>query len=138
MVFADSSGFIAAFDRRDPGHPRATREWRRLAREGEAVVTTALVLAETVTHLRRRAGWEAAVRAGETLLRSRSIQILCPGREVLDAAWREFRRNAEPGLSLCDALSFVVMRDRGISLALTFDRHFATAGFATLRQSRSG
>jgi len=132
VVFADSSGFISAFDRRDPGHEKAAREWRRISREGESILTTALVLAETVTHLRRRGGWEMAVRVGETILRSPAIEVFCPGREILDAAWREFRRSADPRLSLCDALSFVLMRDRGIAAALTFDRHFVAAGFRTL------
>ena len=34
--------------------------------------------------------------------------------------------------SLCDAVSFVLMKDRSITEALTTDRHFEQAGFVRL------
>lgn len=39
--------------------------------------------------------------------------------------------------SLCDAVSFVLMRQRGISESLTTDRHFEQEGFVRLLQSSS-
>jgi len=132
LVFADSSGFVAAFDAGDAGHEEAAGAWREIARRRIRLVTTALVLAETVTHVRRRAGWEPSRRVGEAILRSRAIEVLGIDREGTDAAWREFLRIADPKLSLCDAYSFIVMRERGIRRAFTFDRHFRDAGFLTL------
>jgi predicted nucleic acid-binding protein len=132
MVFADSSGFIAAFDARDADHAEAARAWRAIATSKEAVVTTALVLAETVTHLRRRSGWEPSRKIGNAILASRGVDVVCPTREQLDAAWRDFLRDADPKLSLCDSLSFVVMRERRIARALTFDQHFVAAGFSIM------
>jgi predicted nucleic acid-binding protein len=129
VVFADSSGFIAAFDARDQRHAAAARAWRGFADEGMGLVTTRLVFAETVTHLRRRAGWEASRKVGDALLRSRVIEIVGLTEEQLQAAWREFVRNADSKLSLADAASFVVMRDRGLGAAFTFDQLFAAAGF---------
>lgn len=128
-VFADSSGLIAAFDAKDQRHPLAARAWRSFEDEGVYLLTSQLVLAETVTHLRRRAGWEPSRRVGEALLRSRVIEIVALSAEQLQSAWREFTRNADPKLSLCDAASFTLMRERGIAAAFTFDRHFAAAGF---------
>jgi predicted nucleic acid-binding protein len=132
MVFVDSSGIIAAFDGRDAGHVKAAEAWRSLAREGQALLITQLVLAETVTHLRRRAGWEVSRRVGAAILESRGIEVVGLDADQLEAAWREFVRNPDPKLSLCDAASFVLMRERGIARALTFDRHFADAGFELL------
>lgn len=132
MVFADSSGFIAAFDRRDARHPRAERLWREFAKRGELLLTTQLVLAETVTHLRRRGGYEPSRRVGAALLESKVIEIAGLSDEQIGAAWREFVRNPDPKLSLCDAASFVLMRERGVKRAFTFDRHFAEAGFELL------
>ncbi len=129
MVFADSSGFIAACDRRDARHPEAKRLWRGLAKRGDRLLTTQLVLAETVTHLRRRGGYEPSRQVGAALLESEVIEIAPLSDEQLGAAWREFVRNPDPKLSLCDAASFIVMRDRAIRTAFTFDRHFADAGF---------
>jgi predicted nucleic acid-binding protein len=39
------------------------------------------------------------------------------------------RRYAEQDFSLVDAVSFAVMRERGIAEAFAFDRHFLIAGF---------
>jgi len=129
MVFIDSSGLIAAFDARDQRHEAARRAWEQLARQRARLLTTALVFAEIVTYLRRRAGWAVARQVGETMLRSRVLEIVGIDAEALAAAWREFLRSGQPGLSLCDAHAFIIMRERGVTRALTFDDDFAQAGF---------
>jgi predicted nucleic acid-binding protein len=129
VVFADSSGFIAAFDARDQRHGVAAKTWKGLARAGERFITTQLVVVETVTHVRRRAGWEASRLVGDAILSSVTIEVIGLDAERFQAAWREFLRDPDPKLSLCDAASFVVMRERGIRVAFTFDHHFAEAGF---------
>lgn len=132
MVFIDSSGFIATFDDRDSYHPAAVEAWRHLAKTGEGALTTDLVIAETVSHLRRRTGWEQTRRAGASIFNARAVDIAFCDRELIGAAWRDFLRNADPRLSLCDSVSFVIMRERGVTKAFTFDRHFMAAGFALL------
>jgi predicted nucleic acid-binding protein len=57
----------------------------------------------------------------------------------IDVAWVDEKRHAEglamlrgqldKSYSLCDAVSFLLMRDRGINDALTTDHHFDQAGF---------
>jgi predicted nucleic acid-binding protein len=133
LVFADTSGFVAAFDPRDGRHRPAVRAFRSLAKAGQAIVTTDLVLSETLTLLRRRGGWELSKRAGDSILASRGFEVVCADRATLEAAYREFLRSGDPKLSLCDTLSFIVMRERGITRALTFDHHFAEVGFVILR-----
>lgn len=132
MVFVDSSGFIAAFDARDAAHQPTAAAWRQIAKGRERLVTTQLVLAETVTHLRRRGGWDLSLRAGAAILDSALIEVVGLDTEQLAAAWRDFVRNPDPKLSLCDAASFIVMRDRRVRRALTVDRHFVAAGFDVL------
>jgi predicted nucleic acid-binding protein len=129
VVFADSSGFIAAFDSRDGSHRKAAAAWREIAKARERLLTTHLVLAETVTYLRRRGGWEPSRRAGAAILESPLIEVVGLDADQLAAAWREFVRNPDPKLSLCDAASFIVMRDRHLRCAFTLDRHFGDAGF---------
>jgi predicted nucleic acid-binding protein len=129
VVFADSSGFIAAFDPRDSAHAKAAATWRQIAKARDRFVTTQLVLAETVTYLRRRGGWEPSRLAGAAILESPLIEVVGLDGEQLAATWREFVRNPDPKLSLCDAASFIVMRDRNLRRAFTLDRHFADAGF---------
>jgi len=40
-----------------------------------------------------------------------------------------YKKYADKEWSLVDCISFIVMRERGIKQALTFDRHFEQAGF---------
>ncbi len=138
MVFADSSGFIAAFDARDARHGAAAASWRAIAAARHKLLTTQLVVAETVTFLRRRGGWRRSRDVGEAILRSPSIEVAAPDIEQFRSAWREFVRNPDPKLSLCDAVSFVVMRERGIDHAFSFDRHFVEAGFQLFAASHGG
>jgi predicted nucleic acid-binding protein len=128
-AFADSSGFIAAFLPRERFHEQARAAWENFARQGRPLVTTDFVVSETLTHLRRRGGYRVARDVGDALLASRAIEIHCLSREQLDAAYAEFVRNASPRLSLCDAASFVLMREHRIDQAFTFDAHFDAAGF---------
>ena len=129
MVFADSSGFIAAFDPHDAAHAKAAAAWRQIAAARERLITTQLVLAETVTYLRRRGGWQQSRQAGAAILESSLIEVVALDAEQLAASWREFVRLPDPKLSLCDAASFIVMRDRHVRQAFTLDRHFQDAGF---------
>jgi predicted nucleic acid-binding protein len=82
-----------------------------------------------VTFVRRRGGWALSRQVGEAILKSASIQVVALDQSQFDAAWRDFVRNADPKLSFCDAASFIVMRDLGITRAFTFDSHFVEAGF---------
>lgn len=50
---------------------------------------------------------------------------------IAAAVDRWIRRFDDKPFSLCDAVSFEVMRSERIARALTFDKHFALAGFET-------
>ena len=54
---------------------------------------------------------------------------------AIDAYANEFRYTR---LSLQDCLSILVMRERGITEALTADREFTLAGFSVLMQAPAG
>jgi predicted nucleic acid-binding protein len=44
------------------------------------------------------------------------------------------RQRMDKSYSLCDAVSFLLMRERGITDPLTTDRHFEQEGFVRLLQ----
>ena len=128
-VFVDTGAWIALALTRDPLHSRALPVWQELERKGARLYTSVPVLMETFTFLDRNAARAAAIswrRGVETLAR---LEVLECGRDVLAASWKWFDRADLAKLSSVDATSFVLMKQRKLRIAFTFDHHFAAAGF---------
>lgn len=67
------------------------------------------------------------------MLRSEPLITIAPlDMETFDAGVELYRARPDKDWSLTDCISFVVMRERGITEALTGDRHFEQAGFKAL------
>ena len=136
-VLVDSSFWIAAFRRPKPGGEADRREGAReilrlRTEEGGRLVTTNLVVAETHQLLLVR-DYRGTALEFLKYARTPGLWVVHSTPEIEDRAVRDWiQRFADHDFSLCDAVSFVVMRERGIREALTFDRHFASAGFGML------
>lgn len=131
-LFVDTSAWYPLADARHPDHAAVAEVLSGRIRDGARVVTTNLVVAETHALLLRRGGRAPALRfvrevRSEPILVETSTQDL-ESRAVAD--WLD--RYEDQPFTLTDAVSFVVMADRGIQEALALDRHFATAGFVRL------
>jgi predicted nucleic acid-binding protein len=135
-LFVDTSAWYPVADPRHPDHSSLAQELTDRVRSGVRVVTTNLVVAETHAILLRRVGREGALRfLGEVLRDPLLVETSTPEME---------RRAVEEWLapysgqdfSLVDAVSFVVMKDRGTTEALTLGHHFAAAGFTMVPYPR--
>lgn len=127
-VFADTFYFIALFNPEDSAHPRAA-EFAGLV---DRLVTSEWVLLELADGLSDSENRHLfpVIRSG---LHANPLAEVVP----LDAALHEraidfYVRHADKDWSLTDCVSFLVMRDRGLTKALTGDRHFEQAGFVAL------
>jgi predicted nucleic acid-binding protein len=60
------------------------------------------------------------------------IEVVHVDRETHAAAWAIYTQYDDKEWSLVDASSFVLMRERGITEALTTDKHFVQAQFVRL------
>jgi predicted nucleic acid-binding protein len=124
-VFIDTSAVLALLVATDRAHALAAQAWQRLEREEAPLLTTSYVLVETYALLDRRVGPDAVRRFRDEF--EPLMEIVWVGaaehRAGLD------RCDAGPrGLSLVDAVSFVVARARGIVRTFAFDNHFAEEG----------
>jgi len=64
-------------------------------------------------------------------LRESSLEMVRIEPPVFEAAWSLFLDHPDKHWSFTDCTSFVLMEKLGIRGALTFDRNFREAGFAT-------
>lgn len=133
-LFLDASGWFAAMAPNQLGHVEAAREYAEGATSGRSLVTTTLVVAEVHALVLR---WRGSKVGGEFLdiaVDPAVHSVVAPDAELVSAAVKRWIHGYEgQPFSLCDAVSFEVMRRQRIARALTFDRHFAVAGYETLR-----
>lgn len=132
-VFLDTSGWLAAVSPRERGHPAAFQAYQSAAGGGARLVTTTLVLGEMHSLLLRERGPRDAARFLDAILASTAITVVSPAVDLVAAAvdrWLHGFRGQR--FSLCDAVSFEVMRRDRIDRALAIDRHFRTAGFSII------
>ena len=132
IVFVDTAAFVALTLREDDGHERARRVWRDLEKKRAKLLTSDWVFGETVSFLRRRAGYDVARDVGERLRASRLLEIAAADPDLVEGAWSLFLSHPFPNLSLVDCVSFALMHERKARLAFTFDGHFQDAGFELL------
>jgi uncharacterized protein len=131
VIFVDSSFWIAEAMPRDGRYPDAIR--LADARAETRTTTSNLVVGETWTFLRRRTGYEYAMRWLDTINASSDLTVARIDEDLEAEAWAWLRLHDERPYSFVDATSFALMRGLRISDALAFDGDFAAAGFNELR-----
>lgn len=128
-LFVDTSAWYPIADKSVVGAQKVRRALGDGISAGVRIVTTNLIVAETHALLLRRAGHVVALTFARNVVRAPNVVVT--SNPDLEAAavtdWLE--RFADHDISFTDAVSFAVMRERGIRQALTLDRHFTIAGF---------
>jgi uncharacterized protein len=128
-LFADSFYFFAILNPKDKAHRKALAF---AAKHDEPIVTTAWVLTELADGLAATPHRAAFARLVARLHADAENEIVPPTEELMVRGVELYDARPDKEWSLTDCISFVVMRDREISQALTGDRHFEQAGFKTL------
>lgn len=131
-VFIDTGYLLALELRTDQNHRQALEHWKSLREGGipsRALVSTTYVFDETITYLNARGLHDSAVKVGKRLLASSSIELVHVDEYLFQNAFDLLERRPDKRYSLTDCVSFVVMRERGMSVAFAFDGHFDQEGF---------
>jgi predicted nucleic acid-binding protein len=135
-IFGDTSYFVALQLPRDPLHPIALRVASQLPTEIR-IVTSDLVLTEFLAHfskgdsLTRR----QAVKTWRELHGDPNMNVVLALPELLEKSAHLYEQASDKHWSFTDCSSFVIMRERKIREALTFDHHFEQAGFQALMRT---
>jgi len=137
-IFVDAGAWIALADADDQHHEQAAEVYPDLLRQYRRLVTTNLVVAEAYASIRRALTHQAAITFLDLVAQSPRIEKVYSSAALEADACTILRQHDDQPFSYADAVSFALMRERGLSEAFAFDKHFATAGFirvpaATLR-----
>jgi len=127
-VFVDTSGIVALLWARDTHHRDAAATWKALVAKRARFVTTDLILAEAVALTRARAGYELSVQARDRLT-GPPFDLVYADEDLVREAFRLYRKYSDHELSLCDCVSFAVMRARRMTHAFAYDSDFEAVGF---------
>jgi predicted nucleic acid-binding protein len=130
-MLLDTSGLFSYFDSRDAHHADAVRLFTAASQR----VTHSYVLAELVAlcntrRLPRAASLAFVADIGDNPL----VQVQWVDETRHRAALAMLLAQPDKSYSLCDAVSFLLMRECGLTDALTTDRHFEQSGFVRLLQ----
>jgi predicted nucleic acid-binding protein len=131
-MLIDTSGFLCLYVKGEPYHERAVAFYDST----NARLTTNYVLTEytalaQVRGIPRREIIEFSTR----ILDDEEIEIVWVDENLHRQAVELIEQREDKAYSLCDAVSLILMRQRGISEALTTDKHFEQEGFTRLLKS---
>ena len=131
-LFVDTGAWYALADSSDQYHDEAVKIYPKLLGNYHPLKTTNLVVAETHILIRRCIGYQAAIAFLENIASSPRVIKIYSDRMLEDRAESILRQYQDQDFSYTDAVSFVVMKQYGITEAFSFDKHFVTAGFTLI------
>ncbi len=128
-MLLDTSGLLCLHFSAQPLHTQACVEYQKAA----VRLTHSYIVAEYVALANaRRFSRSSALNFVVDLLDSPDVETVWVDESLHRAAVELLIMRQDKSYSLCDAVSFVLMRQRRITQALTTDRHFEQEGFVRL------
>lgn len=127
-VFGDTSYYVAILTPSDSHHAAA---WE-IGRNRLRMVVTEFVLLELADFMAGAIGRRRMPEFIASLRADPDTKIIPLSTALLDAGLDLYNRRPDKIWSLTDCISFVVMKQEGLTEALTADRHFHQAGFKAL------
>ena len=131
-MLIDTSGLYSFFDEKDFRHADASA----LVKSANVRLTTSYVLAEFIPLCETRGlNRKKTLDFVKTIIVNPLIEIVWINEDLHGQAFMLLQKRLDKTYSLCDAVSFVVMRERGLTEALTTNKHFEQEGFIKLLSS---
>lgn len=132
-LFLDTSAWVSAAVCTQTHHAIANAAYVSAVRQGYRIVTTPMVLGESHALFLKLIGPEKARAAIGAVQRDPTHVVLPVDADLIaSAAERWIDGHSDQQFSLCDAVSFEIMKREGIVRALSVDKHFLAAGFEVI------
>ncbi|NOT60437.1 MAG: type II toxin-antitoxin system VapC family toxin [Acidobacteria bacterium] len=128
-MLLDTSGLLCLLHKDEPQHA----ETNRLYAQARKCLTHSYVLAELVPLGQVRGlPREQVLGFLRDLVRVPRVEVVWVSRTLHQQAMDLLEARRDKAYSLCDAVSFILMRERGFSEGLTTDKYFVQEGFIRL------
>lgn len=130
-LLLDATFIVGYLNPRDQHHTKAQECMPRVENALEVLITEA-VLVEIGNLLHRTPQRSRAAEFIEACYVSDNITVIAVDTGLLKRAVQFYKQHSDKPWGLTDCISFVVMRDRGLTIAATADGDFQQAGFSAL------
>ena len=128
-IFVDTSWFKGLVDESDDFHSEAYVQMKKVKDEKLLLLASNFIVDESLTLIRVKADLKTAMEFRDILFEMQNIlKIIRITSQDEKEAWNWFPKDWSK-LSFTDCTSFAVMQRLGLEEVLTFDDHFAQAGF---------
>ncbi|MDB9525077.1 PIN domain-containing protein [Oscillatoria sp. CS-180] len=129
-MLLDTSGLLCYIHRDEPQHQKAVQ---LMSGDGNRLLTHSHVLSELIAlALVRRFPRTKVLEFVVDLVDNPDIETVWVDESLHRKAMQLLTARQDKTYSLCDAVSFILMHQRGMNNALTTDRHFEQEGFIRL------
>jgi predicted nucleic acid-binding protein len=135
QTFADTFFYLALVNPQDTAHKLAVSKAAALS---SPLITTQWVLTEVADALCSAANRHRFLALWELVTNDDRVEIVPASDELFERGVELYRQRADKNWSLTDCTSFVVMKARRLTDALTADHHFEQAGFKILLDPGKG
>jgi uncharacterized protein len=128
-VFLDTAFALALANPNDLLHERAIELADQVEAARTRLITTRAVLMEIGNSLAKVRYRAASITLLTSLETDSNVEIIAVTDDLYHRAFHLYRQRPDKEWGLIDCVSFIVMQDRGLTAALTPDKHFQQAGY---------
>lgn len=132
-LFVDASAWIALTEADDKHHEEAKKAYSRAIQDYDKFVSTNLIIAESHALIRRDLGHLPSIQFLDGTKKSLRVVYVYSSEDLEEEAMKSLRKYKDHAFSYADAVSFAVMKQRGITDVFTYDKHFRAMGFRMVK-----
>lgn len=131
-MFLDASYAIALSNITDQYHQKAETLANQLEANHYQLITTRTVILEIGNALSKLRYRSSAIELLDSVEEDPNIEIIPMSEELYFKAKELYCQRLDKEWGITDCISFIIMKDYGLTEALTADEHFKQAGFRAL------
>ena len=129
-LFLDTVYIQALLNRRDKYHQWAIELLPRLQVATEVWITEAILV--EVGNALAASNRQGAIAFSQQCYMTKNMRVVSVDSDLMQRALRYYAERGDKMWGLTDCISFVVMKESKLTIAITADHHFKQAGFQIL------